>query len=593
MQAPQSNDDHHVPFGKESGMRSKRLSRQLKKTFGDESPEESLTTLLALPESEASKETIRRIAEAFPEFLEQVQKSYDEMEEKVAIAQRSVDISNAELTEVNSNLFSLNKTFQAMINSLGQGFFLFGRDGICLPVYTKACETLLEKVPAGQRAADVLGVPAEKQGYFERWTDLLFREVIEFSEIANAGPSSYTHSKNLSIAIEYKPVRDFDGKIELIVAIVTDRTNEVRAKNEANEMHAFAVLVSSIIRDRERFRRYVESARGILKDAWTMIDRESLSETDLTLVKRQLHTLKGAASSFGMARVKDAAHDLESRIGQEHDRRIIHAVLLKGLPEISQLFESILVMHADVIGDALREKDPIREVPLPVLLEFDATLANLGFVGEPARTKFQTQIISVAVAKIFGCFNITLQELALSLGKKIAPIEITGGDIRVRPEPLTNLLASLVHVFRNIADHGIESEPVRLRAGKQPEGRVWMRFEPVIHKGQSYLCMKIGDDGNGIDVERIKAKLKTRGESIDGLTHQALMEKIFASGVSKADKVTEFSGRGEGLGAVKDDVEAIGGSITVESKLGEGTTFTLLMPCLIASEASPKVTAAA
>lgn len=567
-------------------MRSKRLSRQLKKTFGDESPEESLTTLLSLPESEASKETIRRIAEAFPEFLEQVQKSYDEMEEKVAIAQRSVDISNAELTDVNANLFSLNKTFQAMINSLGQGFFLFGPDGVCLPVYTKACETLLEKVPAGKSAAEVLGVPEEKQEYFQRWCDLLFREVIEFSEIANAGPSSYTHSQNLSIAVEYKPVRDFSGNIELVVAIVTDRTNEVRAKNEANEMHAFAVLVSSIIRDRERFRRYVESARKILKETWEMIDRDSLAETDLTIVKRQLHTLKGAASSFGMARVKDASHDLETRIGQEHDRRIILAELIKGLPEIRQIFESILIMHADVIGDALNAKDPIREVPLPVLMEFDATLANLGFVGEPARTKFHTEIISVPTAKVFGGFNSTLQELALALGKKIAPIEISGGHLRVRPEPLTNLRASLVHVFRNIADHGIEVESARIEAGKRPEGRVLMKFESILQKGQSYLRLKISDDGRGIDVNRIKSKLKSRGESTEGLTDADLMARIFASGVSTADKVTEFSGRGEGLGAVKDDVETLGGSISVDSKLGEGTTFTLLLPCEFAADQS-------
>ncbi|RYZ65240.1 MAG: hypothetical protein EOP09_14585, partial [Proteobacteria bacterium] len=282
-------------------MRSKRLTRQLKKAFGDESIEANLKAVLDnLPDTVAEKAALQHFADVLPEFLNSVQESYDQTEERVVMAQRSVDISNVELTEVNQNLFNLNKTFQAMVNSLGQGFFLFGADGVCLPVYTKACETLLEVVPAGLQASKVLGVPEEKAEYFQRWCDLLFREVIEFSEIAAAGPSTFPHSKDLSVAIEYKPVRDYDGNVELIVAIVTDRTNEVRAKKEANEMQAFAVLVSSIIRDRERFRRYVDSARVILRETWDMIDRDFLQEQELQVIKRQLHTLKGVSGSFGM-----------------------------------------------------------------------------------------------------------------------------------------------------------------------------------------------------------------------------------------------------------------------------------------------------
>ena len=561
-------------------MRSKRLNRQIKKSFGDEAIEESLKTLLAaLPDSVAEKAALAQFAEGLPEFLNQVQETYDQTEEKVVMAQRSVEISNSELTEVNSSLFSLNKTFQAMINSLGQGFFLFGADGICLPVYTKACETLLEKVPSGLPASQVLGVPDEKAEYFLRWIDLMFREVIEFSEIAAAGPSSYAHSKDLSVAIEYKPVRDHDGHVELIVAIVTDRTSEVRAKREANEMQAFAVLVSSIIRDRERFRRYVDSARAILHDTWIMIDRDFLQEQDLQVIKRQLHTLKGVSGSFGMLRVKDSAHLLESKIAEIVDRRLVHAELIKGLPEITQLFESILTMHADVIGDTLKSKDPMREVPLPVLLDFDATLKDLGFSAEPARTKFQNNVLTVPVEKVFSHFNVTLQEAAVALNKKIAPIMIGGGELRVHPERMESLVASLVHVFRNIADHGIETPSTRLANGKGAQGFVRIDFDAILVKTVSHLRIRITDDGAGINVSAIRSRLLSRGEKVEEASDADLMKRIFDGGVSTADKVTEYSGRGIGMSAVKSDVEALGGTITVESKRGAGTTFTLLFPC--------------
>ncbi|RYZ61176.1 MAG: hypothetical protein EOP09_20285, partial [Proteobacteria bacterium] len=249
----------------------------------------------------------------------------------------------------------------------------------------------------------------------------------------------------------------------------------------------------------------------------------------------------------------NSAHHLESKIAEIVDRRLVHAELIKGLPEITQLFESILTMHADVIGDSLKLKDPVREVPLPVLLDFDATLADLGFTAEPARTKFQNNVLTVPVAKVFSHFNATLQELAITLNKKIAPIMIHGGDLRVHPEKMESLVSSLVHVFRNIADHGIESPATRLASGKGAQGFVRLDFDAILVKSVSNLRIRITDDGAGINVGAIRSRLEKRGEKVDHVSDSDLMKRIFEGGISTADKITEFSGRGIGMSVVKSD----------------------------------------
>ena len=198
-------------------MRSKKIARQLKKSFESEleAPEiqRHVDFINSLSESQ-SKSELTQMLSALPVFIDMVEKSYDQNDKQVELAQRSLEISSKELMEVNRSISDINQTFDAMVNSLGQGFFLFGADGQVHSLCSKICETLLEGNPAGKSVSEVLKVPEEKRTSFADWVSMLFTEVIDFDDLAIIGQKFFPHSGGRIVGLEYKPVRNKSGKID-------------------------------------------------------------------------------------------------------------------------------------------------------------------------------------------------------------------------------------------------------------------------------------------------------------------------------------------------------------------------------------------
>src|SRR5262249_29708674 len=140
----------------------------------------------------------------------------------------------------------------------------------------------------------------------------------------------------------------------------------------------------------------------------------------------------------------------------------------------------------------------------------------------------------------------------------------------------------LTHIVRNAIDHGIEPPAERLAKGKPAAGRLALH---AYHEGGKVI-VDISDDGAGIDKERVRAKaIQARlitPEQADRLDDREVVNLVFAPGFSTADRVTQFSGRGVGMDVVRTNVEKIGGSVTVESRPGTGTTVRMKIPLTLA-----------
>ena len=170
-----------------------------------------------------------------------------------------------------------------------------------------------------------------------------------------------------------------------------------------------------------------------------------------------------------------------------------------------------------------------------------------------------------------------VRDLARDLNK-ICRLEIRGEATKIDREILERLDAPLNHIVRNALDHGLESGAERARCGKPAEGRVTL--EAYHRAGQ--LRVVISDDGGGIDVERLRAKvvekqLETPQRAAD-LSQSELFEFLFLPSFSTTSHVTEISGRGVGLDAVRTMVQEARGSVTIRSIAGQGTTFDIELP---------------
>jgi two-component system chemotaxis sensor kinase CheA len=183
----------------------------------------------------------------------------------------------------------------------------------------------------------------------------------------------------------------------------------------------------------------------------------------------------------------------------------------------------------------------------------------------------------VPVEQVFNRFPRMVRGLAKDLQKKVN-LEIVGAETELDRTVIDEIGDPLVHLLRNSIDHGIEKPSVRSAAGKNETGTIYLR---AYHSG-NHVFIEIEDDGAGINKQRVLEKALENGiitkEMSENLTDKQCFELLFASGFSTAEVISDISGRGVGLDVVKNKIESLGGSISVDSTPGFGTIFSIQLP---------------
>lgn len=212
----------------------------------------------------------------------------------------------------------------------------------------------------------------------------------------------------------------------------------------------------------------------------------------------------------------------------------------------------------------------------------DAELINIAeeverLTGELRDTTLNIRMLPIGTT--FSKFKRLVRDLSKNLGKEI-DLQTSGAETELDKTVIEKLNDPLVHLIRNSIDHGIEQPEEREAAGKLREGVVHLA---AIHSGDS-VVIEITDDGKGLDKEAIRRKGLDRGVISEGdeLSDQELYQLIFAAGFSTATNVTSVSGRGVGMDVVKRAIEALRGSIEIDSTLGRGTVIRIKIPLTLA-----------
>ncbi len=181
------------------------------------------------------------------------------------------------------------------------------------------------------------------------------------------------------------------------------------------------------------------------------------------------------------------------------------------------------------------------------------------------------------INRVFNRFPRMLQQLSSTHGKKV-DLKIVGGHILVDKAIEEKLYDPLLHLIRNSFDHGLEMPEKRLENGKSETGTIELR---AYYQGGKTI-IEIKDDGNGINLEKIKNRAIERqlisAQQANTYGASQLLELLFEPGFSTADKVSSLSGRGVGLDVVRSQIEAMEGTVSIESVPGKGTSFALQIP---------------
>jgi two-component system chemotaxis sensor kinase CheA len=346
--------------------------------------------------------------------------------------------------------------------------------------------------------------------------------------------------------VQYRPV---GANLEQVVVVVTDVTLELAAKAAEAERIEHAELLDRIVRD-------VESFRGFLKEAHALVDE---LQSNSASSARVLHTLKGNASLIGAQRLAKSCHELEDQIAAGAE---VHAAdfaaLRTSLVALEHRFGVLLGEQAERLRVDIGDVDEVRGLVRggAAVNAIEAVLDS--WSGEPLR---------VVVDRLADQARALIRRLG-----RDGEVVVDADALRVPRGGLDAIMTVCSHVVRNAVDHGFESTDECLRFNKTAVPTL----RCIAHRNEDAFVIAIADDGCGVDWERLANKARTQG--LAHHTHNDLVTALFTDGVSTRDAVTELSGRGVGMAAVREAVERAGGRVDVESQRGRGTTVSLIFP---------------
>jgi two-component system chemotaxis sensor kinase CheA len=235
--------------------------------------------------------------------------------------------------------------------------------------------------------------------------------------------------------------------------------------------------------------------------------------------------------------------------------------------------DSLMNLFSELLIDRVRLEQLASEIRRNDLIE---TVEHMSRVSSDLQN-IVLKLRMVPVDTVFNRFPRMIRDIAKSLDKKV-DLVITGADTELDRTVIDEIGDPLVHLLRNAVDHGVEPITDRIAAGKTETGTINLRAD---HSG-NHVFIEIEEDGRGINREKVlKTAIKNgivTADQASKMSDEEVYQLLFASGFSTADKISDISGRGVGLDVVKTKIHSLGGHVTIESKLGAGTKFSVQLP---------------
>ena len=290
-------------------------------------------------------------------------------------------------------------------------------------------------------------------------------------------------------------------------------------------------------------------------------------------------TAPAAQAEQRAARV--ATHKLDTLLASSSDLVVASSRVEAQLEQFATLRETATRIARVARLASAHEDDPLHALAHSfLLLERELDAVGVGLRREIGAVAGATRRVDDEVRRLrmvpFGeaCAGLerAVRDLALSLDKEVQLV-IEGEQVELDRELVQRLRDPLLHLVRNAVSHGLESRAVRSAQGKPPVGRITLRSTL---RG-SLVELSISDDGRGLDLAVIQERARALGLP-DANLDDEISAHVFVPGLSTAATVTEISGRGVGLDAVKRTVEGLHGTVSVSSQTGRGASFTLSLP---------------
>ena len=450
-----------------------------------------------------------------------------------------------------------NERMRLVLDNVGQGFISMNLHGVISEERSRVVDEWFGPFEGSLRFWECLRrFDAPLADYFEVAWAALVEQVLPLDLCLDQLPK-IARKDGRTFELTYRPVLR-DGALDQTVVVITDVTERVERERAEERQRELMSIYRRLTSDRQAF-------DGFFFEASALVDTiAGKPGGDSAALRRQVHTLKGDSSLFGLESVSRLCHTVEDRIAETGqldaaDRALLRSAWAQVAAMRAQLVDGaaetdIRVMRADydsAVADLRRHAD--HEVVLAALesWELEPASRRLALVAEQ------------------------IQQMASRMGK--APVDVTCAptSLRLPPGRWASFWSAFAHVIRNTVDHGVETSERRCAMGRPPRARIQLELV----RERDHVRFAIKDDGPGVDWQAIAGRARERG--LPWTKHSDLEAALLVDGISSRRVVTTASGRGVGLGAFAAVIRELGGRLEISSESGQGTTVTCWLPATV------------
>ncbi|NRA67158.1 MAG: Hpt domain-containing protein [Pseudobacteriovorax sp.] len=458
-----------------------------------------------------------------------------------------------------------------LLNSIPQGIITLDGEGKIQPNYSEHTKDILNSCSLdGRTIKEVLLDHSnfntdKKDQVWQSILAILGQDDINFYANGDKLVTEMTHNEK-TLKLTWTPKIE-DDLVGGILVTMLDITDEVK-NAESLEQERFRVdMIFEIIssNNTDKVIQLLDKADSQVTEVIESLEKP-LNEEESTEIVIVLHTLKGAARTLGLAGLASKIHTTEKEVidykGLEKESECPNSKILSGpLNELASTVNDYKsTFHSTVGNDVYTEIEWLNKTYRIKQQQVKYIISEFQKSNHDAFTQvFAKQIQEnnqVDLKAFLGRYKSSLISIANAAQKPVPTLKISSDSIKIDSLISEKLEDIMIHLLNNHVSHSIETESIRLKDGKSAAGTIQIEA----YRSNEYLIMKIWDDGRGINIKKIKEKL---GPNFADASNLDVANQIFSNGLSTAESVSQISGRGVGMGAIKKTLSSIDGRITI------------------------------
>lgn len=382
-----------------------------------------------------------------------------------------------------------------------------------------------------------------------------------------------SHSGEKILKVTWNPYIDRFGNVEKILVTFLDITSEKALEVESEKQRLEISRIQQLIQvDAIKIAQFFSTSKLLLHENLDLVKKSgnNIDHSDLRNMFVNVHTVKGAARTIHLNELASFVHDIEeyytyclSSLEQAPDiERMTRDV--KGCLELINIFEEInskkLNRENSYTSIVLDRKLLEEHFYLISDISNKKLISNHRFHKKLSKNShILSNILFESLGSILHEYKNKAKVIAKDLGKLEPRFDIDIDDVPITPQDRLILDNCMIHILRNILDHGIEQPEKRLALGKEAHGLITIKAK----NENGILKIIISDDGQGLAIGKLRDIAHSKGKLNENSSLHDIAEMVFESGISTAHKVSDISGRGVGMNAVRNFVEKIGGKIEI------------------------------